>query len=340
MRAPPRSHSAAFYASTAEFVTGVRAFVDQALDQAEPVLIAAPGAAIRLLQRHLDGHGRQVSWADITEAGTNPARIIPLIDAFASSHPGRPVRCVTQPLWNARTAEQRRETIRHEALVNLAFADTRISILCPYDAARLDAGAVATAEQIHPVIIRNESARPSPGYDPGIILPPECDAPLDSVPADAAVLAYRDDLGTVRAFTAGQASNAGTGPGRANDLVIAISELAANTYRHTSAGGTLAIWVTADELICQLQDTGHITNPLAGRRRPAPDVGGGQGMWVAHQLCDLVEIRSSPAGTQIRVHTGLRPAGRPTALPAGPRHHQWRQQQRRRWHRREANRRR
>ena len=121
MRAPPASHSAAFYASTAEFVTGVRAFIDQGLDQAEPAL----------LQRHLDGHGRRVSWADITQAGANPARIIPLIDAFASSHPGRPVRCVTQPLWNARTAEQRRETIRHEALINLAFPISRSASCAP-----------------------------------------------------------------------------------------------------------------------------------------------------------------------------------------------------------------
>jgi anti-sigma regulatory factor (Ser/Thr protein kinase) len=189
------------------------------------------------------------------------------------------------------------------------------------------------------VVIRNESARPSPGYDPAIVLPPECDAPLDRAPADAAVLAYRDDLGTVRAFTAGQASKAGAAPGRAGDLIIAISELAANTYRHTAAGGTLAIWATADELICQVQDTGHITKPLAGRCRRAPDAGGGQGMWVAHQLCDLVEIRSSPAGTQIRVHIQLRRAGRPAALPP-PRDHQWRQQQRRRWHPRGAHRRR
>lgn len=66
-----------------------------------------------------------------------------------------------------------------------------------------------------------------------------------------------------------------------------------------------------------------------------PDAGGGQGMWVAHQLCDLVEIRTSPAGTQIRVHMQLRPAGRPTLLP---RHHQPLQQPRPRWHRREPNR--
>ena len=124
---------------------------------------------------------------------------------------------------------------------------------------------------------------------------------------DAAVLAYRGDLHMVRAFVTEHASCAGADRRRAGDLVIAVSELAANTYRHTSAGGMVSLWATADELICQVEDSGHISDPLAGRRHPDPD-GGGQGMWIVHQLCDLVEIRTGPAGTQIRVHMQLRSA--------------------------------
>ena len=67
----------------------------------------------------------------MSRIGANPARIIPAIRVFASSYPGRPVRCVAQPLWDGRTAAQRRETIRHEALINLAFTDIPVSILCP-----------------------------------------------------------------------------------------------------------------------------------------------------------------------------------------------------------------
>jgi hypothetical protein len=59
-------------------------------------------------------------------------------------------------------------------------------------------------------------------------------------------------------------------------------------------------------LVCQVEDSGHITDPLIGRRHPDLDGGGSQGMWIVHQLCDLVEIRTGPAGTQIRVHTQLR----------------------------------
>jgi anti-sigma regulatory factor (Ser/Thr protein kinase) len=92
---------------------------------------------------------------------------------------------------------------------------------------------------------------------------------------------------------------------------MAVAELAANTLAHTSGPGTLTLWAVDDEVICQVQDQGQITDPLAGRLRPAPDApGGGRGLWVVHQVCDQVEIRSGRAGTTVRLHMrrSLRPA--------------------------------
>jgi hypothetical protein len=51
------------------------------------------------------------------------------------------------------------------------------------------------------------------------------------------VLAYCDDLHPVRSFVASRAKRAGLAPLRIPDLVLAISELAANTLRHTGGGG-------------------------------------------------------------------------------------------------------
>ena len=70
--------------------------------------------------------------------------------------------------------------------------------------------------------------------------------------------------------------------------------------------GTLALWATLSEIISQVNDTGQITDPLAGRlaRDPAA-AGGGHGLWLVQQVCDLVQIRTSPAGTAIRLHMYL-----------------------------------
>lgn len=131
---------------------------------------------------------------------------------------------------------------------------------------------------------------------------------LSTPPDDAEVLRYRANLAEVRKFTAARALRAGLPLGRADDLVIAVAELAANTLIHTSGPGTLTIWATHDEIICQVQDQGRITDPRAGMVRPAPDAAsGGHGLWVVHQICDQVEISIGQAGTTVRVHMQRNP---------------------------------
>ena len=100
------------------------------------------------------------------------------------------------------------------------------------------------------------------------------------------------------------AERSGLSADRTANMVLAASELAANTLRHTSAGGTLRIWRTRLELLCQVQDQGWIADPLAGRRRRAA-AEPGHGLWVVNQVCDLVELRSDPAGTTVRLHMRL-----------------------------------
>jgi hypothetical protein len=96
-------------------------------------------------------------------------------------------------------------------------------------------------------------------------------------------------------------------PRRVGDLVIAAGELVANTFAPTGGPGTLTLWATGSEIICQVNDTGHITDPLAGRLKQDPAAAGGsRGLWVVQQVCDLVEIRTGPAGTALRLCiTGL-----------------------------------
>jgi anti-sigma regulatory factor (Ser/Thr protein kinase) len=116
------------------------------------------------------------------------------------------------------------------------------------------------------------------------------------------VLAYDGDLRPVRALVATVTAQVGLSPGRSTDLVIAASEVAANTLKHTTGGGVVRLWATDAEVLCQFEDAGHITDPLAGHWRPSGDLAGGQGLWLVNQVCDLAEIRSSELGTTIRLH--------------------------------------
>jgi anti-sigma regulatory factor (Ser/Thr protein kinase) len=119
---------------------------------------------------------------------------------------------------------------------------------------------------------------------------------------------YTTNLSEVRALVRLHARRAGLPESRANDLVIAVSEAAANTVRHARSSGTLDIWHDENEIICEIRDRGVITDPLAGHRQPAAGAMAGHGLWLVRQLCDLVELTSGPDGTTVRMHMAIRAA--------------------------------
>jgi anti-sigma regulatory factor (Ser/Thr protein kinase) len=95
---------------------------------------------------------------------------------------------------------------------------------------------------------------------------------------------------------------AGLGRDRADDLVLCADELAANSLLHGGGSGDVTLWRDHDTVVCEVSDAGTIDDPLAGRRAPSLDRVGGRGLWLANQLCDLVQLRSGAAGTVVRLH--------------------------------------
>ena len=63
----------------------------------------------------------------------------------------------------------------------------------------------------------------------------------------------------------------------------------------------LRIWQDDATVVCEVRDGGRIADPLADRRRPRLDQFGGRGLWMANQLCDLVQLRSLDDGCVVRV---------------------------------------
>jgi anti-sigma regulatory factor (Ser/Thr protein kinase) len=116
---------------------------------------------------------------------------------------------------------------------------------------------------------------------------------------------YSADLSAVRAIVHRCALQAGLPESRAIDLVLAVSEVAANTVRHAKSAGSLKIWYDNEEIVCQIHDEGTIADPLAGRRRPSLEAMGGHGLWIVHEVCDEVEMQSDETGTTVRLHMEL-----------------------------------
>ena len=295
-------HAALFYRSQPEYVAAIVAFIQAGLAAGEPALVAVPGTKAGAICDQLTAAPGEVVFTDMAELGRNPARITPEVRAFANKHPGQRVRFVGEPIWPGRSAAEICEAARHEALINLAFAQAPMTILCPYDASGLAGSVLADARRTH----QEPAASGATGPTWRDNLPPGCDRPLHPVPTEAEVLPYDTDLGPARRLVADHARRAGLGEERTVDLVLAVNEIAANTISHTTGRGVLHIWATPEEIVCQVHDRGEITDPLAGRVRQGPG-DRGQGLWLVNQVCDLVELRTGPAGTTVRMH--MRRAG-------------------------------
>jgi anti-sigma regulatory factor (Ser/Thr protein kinase) len=298
-------HLAFFYRDQRDYLTQLIPFVDAGLALGEPVFIAVPSPKDDLLREHLAGSG-DLRFADMVQLGRNPARIMPEVRAFIDRHPGQCVRYIGEPIWAGRSAAEVCEATRHEALINVAFPDASAIIMCPYDVSGLAPSVISAASRTHPGIFADGRATAAAGYAGPGNFPPGCDGRLPCPPATAETVEYENDLRPVRSLVTDHSERAGLPDERAGNLVLAASEIAANTLRHSGgAGGTMHMWHTDAEVLCQIQDQGWISDPLAGRTRHAPDARG-HGLWVVNQVCDLVELRSGPAGTTVRLHMRIR----------------------------------
>jgi len=300
------SHQALFYAGAEEFLAGTMPFLSEALEREEPVLVAVTRQRTRALRDELGEAATLVQFADMERLGRNPARIIPAWQQFVNTYGGadKPVRGIGEPIWQGRSAAELGECRRHEALLNLAFVDAPAwQLLCPYDTSTLEDDVLHGACHTHPYLCDGAS----PLRCSEVYLSPE-DAPLpfagELIDPDNATFQMRFDLqrlAALRQIVTNQAAATGIPTGRISDLVLAVNELAANSVSYGGGSGLLRIWRSEGALVCEVRDRGRLTDPLMGRRHPSPTQKRGRGVWLANQLCDLVEIRSVAEGTVVRV---------------------------------------
>jgi len=301
-RAVGFSHAALLYRRDDLGLGRATAMVRRGADAASALHVAVPEETMRLIDESLRWTQQNSRLVDMTELGRNPARIITAGHSFADEHPSQHIYCIWEPAWPSRSPAELREVARHEALCNVAFGGKPMSIICLYDATLLADSVIRDAELTHPVVISSGRPHASGSYlGPGR-LPPSCDQPLPPPADDAASVEFDGHLGPVREFSADQGRAAGLDPRRVTDLVIAVSEIAANALGHAGGAGAIRFWCTGDEILCQVEDSGHIADPLAGRRRLPADAAGGHGLWLVNRVCDLVERRTSQAGTITRLH--------------------------------------
>jgi anti-anti-sigma factor len=126
-----------------------------------------------------------------------------------------------------------------------------------------------------------------------------------------------DSLYRLRASVAAHAVQVGLSQRRADDLVIAAHELAANVVRHGSGRGRLRIWKHDQMLHCQVTDDG-IADTAGGTEESSRDPGArsvpgtptwriepGHGLWLVRQLADQTSLHPGIGGSAATISFAL-----------------------------------
>lgn len=294
-------HPALFYRGLDEYVAGVGGFLRDGLKAGEPVFASVPPQRLGPLREYLGADAGEMQLHDMSVVGRNPGRIMTALTDFAGARGAGRAWLVGEPIWAGRTPAEIREATRHEALINVAFAGIPVTILCPYDVMSLPPDILADAERTHPVLWWIGAERPSPAYTDPAVVTASCDT-VEPVPADADTMTLNPGtLSSVRHRIRDLGLAAGLSMERAVDLVLAVAEAAANAIRHGGGAGIVSAWRREGELIVEVRDSGRLADPLAGRVRPTTSAHGGRGLWLIHQLCDLVELGPG----RFRLHLAL-----------------------------------
>ncbi|HEY6748137.1 MAG TPA: sensor histidine kinase [Mycobacteriales bacterium] len=297
-------HEAFLYRGDDDFLDGVVPFVRDGLAAGQPVMVALRGTRTRPLKDALGPDGSEVLFVDMTELGHNPARIIPGWRRFLDEHraDGRPVRGVGEPIWPGRRPAEVAEAQLHEALLNVAIdPDTPMWLRCPYDVSALTEAELAEAARSHPILVDTGDLRGSRSYggmqhveDLLAADLPEPEPTVDGIALPAGGTAVAD-LVNAHAAAADLESE------KAWALALAVRAVAASDV----PGCTLRVWTEPAALICEVRDPEPVVNAMAGRVQPRDAEPDERGLWLANQMCDLVQVRSTPDGSTIRIITWL-----------------------------------
>jgi anti-sigma regulatory factor (Ser/Thr protein kinase) len=115
-----------------------------------------------------------------------------------------------------------------------------------------------------------------------------------------------DQLVTVRDFVTSHATGAAAAVLDVTQFVQAVYSVATHAIEHGGGSGVVRVWAGPQTILCEVSDTGAgLRDPLAGRLPSGRSTARGRRLWLARQCCDLVEVRSDPAGTTVRLHLTL-----------------------------------
>jgi anti-sigma regulatory factor (Ser/Thr protein kinase) len=187
--------------------------------------------------------------------------------------------------------------------------------MCPYDTRTTPDHVLTDVERTHTHLTGTGHADPShpnPSYaEPADFLAERAERadrvpdPLEAGPPHAA---ERDPTpGEARRMVAALAASSALDSTRVSRLLLAVSEVVTNAFRHGTGPVDVRGWAARDRVVVTVHDRGPgpadpFTGFLPRRDRPA-----GLGLWMAHQACTRLAHFGDADGFTVRLTTEAAP---------------------------------
>jgi CheY-like chemotaxis protein len=167
-------HEALVYSTVEEFLAATVPFIREGLEDEEPLLVVTKEANLSALREALDADAGKVDFVDSAAWYRSPRQTLDAYAQYVREHleegAGR-LRVIGEPVWPRTSARAVAEWKRYESAINVAWASTPVTVVCPYDASELPEDVVADATRTHPVLRTGRGTRPSPRYaDPEVFV--------------------------------------------------------------------------------------------------------------------------------------------------------------------------
>ncbi|GAA2156898.1 sensor histidine kinase [Actinomadura napierensis] len=311
------THCVLPYDGVDDFLGGALPFLRDGAEAGDRVMAVCGVAREMLLREALGPAAGDVEFVESATWYSHPARTLAdcLSDADATAWRGRRLRILGEPVvWASRPPLEVLEWQRVEAMLNIAFRGTGAAIMCPYSSS-LPAGVVAAGRRTHPETVRGARSMANPLYMDPWAYSARCDGePLPPPPEDADELELGlPDLYWLRAYVTDYARRTPLPEEDLQRLLVAVTEVLTNAHRHGAPPITLRMWTEAPgadpALVCEVADRGRWASGSAyGLVPPRPSgtgSGGRFGLWAVRLLCTIVQIRTGPGGTTVRLRLRL-----------------------------------
>ena len=167
MPTPMLEHSAYFYSDDEQYKTTMGSFIAAGLERAEAVIAVTTPGNVELLREQLGTDARRVKFVESTEWLTTPPDALEAFRSFSDRklRAGAPwVRFVAEPIWKGRSDPEMRLWTRFESLLNVLFASSPTTFVCPYDERSVPPEVVTEAHLTHPDIIDDAGTARSRDY--------------------------------------------------------------------------------------------------------------------------------------------------------------------------------